>query len=99
IPKENGEPVEVMATENWKMPVKRSFEVFYKNVYGMTVVKFRYGVIFAYGGSYEGKGAYLTAVQIVPESVSAVYGYDFTATMKLGGIQNNGTRENPVAGA
>lgn len=99
VPKENGEPVDVMSTENWKVPVKRSYEVLYKNLYGMHVVKFRYSVIFAYGGTYNGKGAYLTAVQIVPESVSTLFGYDFTATMKLGGIQNNGSRENQIAGA
>jgi hypothetical protein len=99
IPKENGEPVDVMATENWQIPLKRTFEIVYVNVYGNKVVKFRYSVIFAYGGTYNGKGAYLTAVQIIPESVSTLFGYDFTATMKLGGIQNNGTRQNPVAGA
>lgn len=99
IPKENGEPVDVMATEHWKVPVKRSFEVLYENLYGMDVVKFRYSVIFAYGGTYNGKGAYLTSVQIIPESVSTLFGYDFTATMKLGGIQNLATRENPIAAA
>lgn len=99
VPKENGAAVDVMETENWKTPVKRSYEVLYENVYGMDVVKFRYSVIFAHGGTYNGKGAYLTAVQIIPESVSTMFGYDFTATMKLGGIQNNRTRENPLAGA
>lgn len=99
IPKENGEPVDVMSTENWHVPVKRSYEIIYKNLYGVKVVSFRYSVIFAYGGTYNGKGAYLTAVQIIPESVNTLFGYDFMATMKLGGIQNQGTRENQVAGA
>jgi hypothetical protein len=99
IPKENNEPVDVMTLEYWQMPEKRSFEVAYKNFYNFTVVKFRYSVIFAHGGSYNGKGAYLTAVQIIPESVSTAFGYDFTATMKLAGIQNMASREAPVAGA
>jgi hypothetical protein len=99
IPKENGQPVDIMSTEFWNLPETRTFEVVYENLYGIDVVTFRYSVIFAYGGSYEGKGAYLTAVQIVPEYVRTLFGFDFTATMKLGGIQNNGSRQDPVAGA
>lgn len=99
IPKINGAPVDILETEMWNVPVKRTFEVRWENAYGVDVVTFRYSVIFAYGGSYNGKGAYLTAVQIIPESVNTLFGFDFTATMKLGGIQNNGTRENPIAGA
>jgi hypothetical protein len=99
IPKVNGQPVDIMATENWKMPVKKTYQVVYKNFYGFDVVTFRYSILFSYGGSYEGKGAYITAAQIIPESVSTLFGYDFTATMKLGGIQNRGSRTNPVAAA
>jgi hypothetical protein len=99
IPKVDGEPVDVFATENWKTPKKRTYEAVYENLFGIEVVKFRYSIIFAYGGTYEGAGAYITAAQIVPESVSTLFGYDFTATMKLGGIQNNGSRINPVAAA
>ena len=99
VPKENGEPVDIMATENWSMPVKRTFQVVYKNLYGIKVVVFRYSVLYSYAGSYNDKGAYLTSVQIIPEFVRTLFGYDFTATMKLGGIQNSGTRKNPVAGA
>lgn len=99
IPRLNGQPVDIMETENWKIPVKRTYEVLYKNLFRMHVVKFRYSVIYSYGGTYNETGAYLTAVQIIPESMNVLFGYDFTATMKLGGIQNNGTRQNPIAGA
>lgn len=43
--------------------------------------------------------AYITAAQIVPASITALWGYTFSATMKLGGMQNHGTKENPIAGA
>lgn len=99
IPKVNGEPVDILETEMWKAPIKRTYEVSWENIYGMTITTFRYSVIFAYGGTYNGKGAYLTAVQVVPESVMVSFGFDFTATMKLGGIQNQGTRLSPIAGA
>jgi hypothetical protein len=98
IPKVNGQPVDLLETENWQVPKKRTFEVVYKNVYAMEVVKFRYSVIYSYRGKYNNRGAYLTAVQVIPESIRTLFGFDFTATMKVGGIQNQGTRQNPIAG-
>jgi len=91
VPLENGAPVDIMTTEYWRTPVMRTYEVKYENLYGIEVVSFKYSVIFSYGGSYQGKGQYLTSVQIVPEYVRTLFGFDFTATMKLGGIQNNGS--------
>ena len=99
IPRINGQPVDILDTETWNMPVKKTYEVVYENLYGMDVVTYRYSVIYSYGGSYDGKGAYLTAVQIIPEKVRTLFGYDFTATMKLGGLQNQGTKANPIAAA
>lgn len=99
IPRVNGQPVDILDTERWRMPVKRSFQVSYQNLYGVDVVTFRYSVLYSSHGQYDGKGAYLTAVQIIPESVRTLFGFDFTATMKLGGIQNQGTKANPIAGA
>ncbi|MGE3608154.1 MAG: hypothetical protein AB7I27_01105 [Bacteriovoracaceae bacterium] len=98
VPKVDGKPVEILDTENWKVPVKKTYQVIFENVYGIDVVTFRYSVLYAYGGSYDGAGAYLTAVQIVPESVKTLFGWDFKATMKLGGIQNLGTKKDPIAG-
>jgi len=99
LPKVNGHPVEILDTESWTMPAKRTFSVNMKNVYNVSVVSFRYSVIYSYRGSYNGKGAYITAAQIQPDYVNVLIGFDFTATMKLSGIVNQGTRENPVAGA
>lgn len=99
IPKINNEPVDVMDTENWRLPVQKTFKISWQNLYGVEVVAFTFSVFYSYGGSYEGKGRYLTAVQIIPDKVTTLWGFDFTATMKLGGIQNNGSRANPVAAA
>lgn len=99
VPKIGNEPVDLLETENWSMPIKRTYEVAWKNTYGVEVVSFRYSVFYSYNGSYDGRGKYLTSVQVIPEQVKTLWGYDFTATMKLGGIQNNGTRQNPIAGA
>lgn len=99
VPKVNGVAVDILDTENWQTPIKKTYTIEYENLYGITVVSFKYSVLYSYGGSYDGKGAYLTAVQIVPESVRTLFGFDFRATMKLGGIQNLGTKKDPIAGA
>jgi hypothetical protein len=99
VPRVNGEIVDILDTERWTAPVKRTYQVVYKNLYSVEVVVFRYSVLYSYNGSYNGKGAYLAAVQIIPESVKTLFGFDFTATMKLGGIVNQGTKADPVAAA
>lgn len=99
VPREGNGAVDILDTENWTMPVKRTYTVTYKNTYRQDVVVFSYSVMYAYRGTYNGTGAYLTSVQIVPQSVRTLWGFDFTANMKLGGIVNQGTRANPVAGA
>lgn len=99
LPRIGNQFVDILDTESWQMPRKATYQIIYTNYLGMDVVKFRYSVIFAYGGSYNGAGAYITAAQIVPESIMTSFGFDFSATMKMGGMMNHGTKANPVAGA
>lgn len=84
--------------ENFSMPVEKSFVTKIKSSNGTDAVVFNYKIIYAYGGSWNGQGKYLTSVMVVPSSVRTSYGWDFNATMKLGGILNNGTKANPIAG-
>jgi hypothetical protein len=99
IPKVDGKVVDILDTESWSMPTKRTYTITLKNSYNIAVIIFRYSVIYSYNGSYDGKGAYLTAAQIQPDYLNVLWGFDFNATMKLGGIQNLGTRANPIAAA
>ena len=100
LPKNNdGSPVDIFQTTNWSMPLTRKMKLEYKNLYGSKVVTFDYTVMFVHSGKYNGKGAYLTAVQIVPTNVTVSWGYEFDATMKLVGLQNHGSVDSPVAGA
>ena len=93
--KEHVDPFEL---ENFSMPVEKNFVTSIKNGVGQEVVKFSYKVLFSYGGSYNGKGRYLANVIIVPGSIRTSFGWDFSAIMKLSGIMNHGTKENPIAG-
>ena len=56
-------------------------------------------LIYTYGGSYDGKGAYITGAEVVPTDVNVAWGYNLGASMKVKSIFNQGSRENPVAAA
>ncbi len=99
VPKISGQPADVFELENFRIPVRRSYQVNYYNMYNANVVHFKFSIMYSYGGTYNGSGAYLTATQIIPEEVKTLWGYDFSATMKLGGMQNTGSKGNPIAGA
>lgn len=97
--REDGNPTNILYTENWQLPKAKKIHAKFKNGFGSEVIKFTYMVIFSYGGSFEGKGSYLTAAQVIPSRVEVSYGHDFSSVMKLGGITNHGTAQDPVAGA
>lgn len=85
--------------EGFSVPVERSFRASVKNMSGKEVVRFDYQVVYAFGGSYDGKGKYLTSVMIVPKHIETSWGWEFNATMKLDAIMNHGSKTDPVAGA
>lgn len=97
--KKGQQTIEAMDLDGWRYPKSVKYKITYKNGFGMNVVVFTYSVNFSYGGSYEGKGKYITNAQIVPEDLTVQWGFEFNATSKLVGIVNNGTKANPVAGA
>ena len=99
LPRENGRAVDAMDLAGWRAPISRTVTMTYKNLYGMTMASLEYKLVFSYGGNYNGRGAYITNAQIIPSQVYAFYGVDFSATMRLSGIVNQGTRENPTAAA
>jgi hypothetical protein len=85
--------------EGFSVPEERNFSAIVKNANDDVVVRFDYQLVYSFGGSYDGKGQYLTNVMIVPKSIQTSFGWDFSATMKLEGIMNHGSKANPIAGA
>jgi hypothetical protein len=83
----------------WQEPVSRTYRYTMKNIYGMTVLDFAFRVIYIYGGSVSGKGAYLARVAVVAESLDVAWGYNFEADASVPSITNVGTLESPIAGA
>lgn len=84
----------------WKPPQGTVYQLVAKNSYGGTVINVRYQVLRTYGGSYEGKGKYLTAVTVEPLLVEVAWGYKFNleAAVPDTSVVNVGTTENPIAG-
>lgn len=84
----------------WHPPVGTIYEMEAKNAYGMRMIHLRYQVLRTYGGSYQGKGKYLTAVTVEPLLVETGWGYHFSmdASVPDSSIVNVGTSQDPVAG-
>lgn len=85
--------------EGWAQPKGTMYGLTAKNAYGMTVVDIRYMVMRTYGGSYDGKGKYLTAVSAQTMPMSGTWGYrvSLEASAPDSGIVNAGTKANPIA--
>ena len=93
------EIVDPFELEGFSMPVEKKFNAKIKNRMGQDVVNFNYKLMYAYGGSYNGTGKYLTGIIIVPGSIFAKKGWIVDSSMKLSGIMNHGSKADPVAGA
>jgi hypothetical protein len=74
----------------------RSYRMYGKNWYGMTVYDVTYTLVHRYGGSYQGRGKYLDGVTVLPNHVSTLWGYTLSMGVDNVSTVNVGTRENPV---
>lgn len=83
--------------EGWQNPVVKAYRTRIKNLYGMTVVEFTFKVISYPGGSYRGTGKYLARVSVVPVSTYVAPWWEFNASVRVPGVFNYGTVEDPVA--
>ncbi|RYZ70243.1 MAG: hypothetical protein EOP09_06405 [Proteobacteria bacterium] len=82
----------------WSVPESRVFKKVYTNVYGMNVVEFNYRIAYTPGGSFEGKGKYLSRVEIEAATLNVAWGYKFNATGEIVNPTNAGTASDPIAG-
>jgi hypothetical protein len=99
IPNIDGQTGTLYEMENWELPKSRKFKVNYKNLLGVSVVSFTYSVNYQAGGSHNGKGKWLTGINVSASEVSVMWGFGFDATSSLVGVTNMGTKENPIAAA
>ena len=99
IPKDaSGNLVEALNLSGWEAPVKAgTYTIRAKNLLGITRVRMDFEVNFTPGGSLDGKGKYITGVQLRPVSISAGLGFGADTSYEVQSIQNIGTSENPIA--
>lgn len=82
----------------WSSPATRAYRVVFENVYGIDVVDFTFRITYTYGGSFKGKGRYLTNVTIVPANLSVAWFYKFAANVQVKNVTNAGSTASPLAG-
>jgi|688.fasta_scaffold318452_2 hypothetical protein len=75
----------------------RSIRRYGVNLYGVTVYDVTYTLVHRFGGQYEGRGAYLESVTVLPQHVEVMWGYKLDFFVEKVSAVNIGTRENPVA--
>src|SRR5690606_26002003 len=83
--------------EGWSEPSVRTYKLVYTNKFKQNVVEFTYRVAYTYGGSYNGKGKYLSRVEIDHSLLNVAWGYKFSAGGEALNITNAGSKENPMA--
>lgn len=84
---------------NWSIPVTKHYKIAYNNGLGSEVVSFVYSVTYQYGGTYGGKGKYLTGIRASARNINIAWGFDLDASSQLVQISNVGTVEDVIAGA
>jgi hypothetical protein len=84
---------------NWSIPVTKHYQISYKNGLGSEVVSFVYSVTYQYGGTYGGKGQYLTGIRASARKINIAWGFDLDASSQLVQISNVGTTEDVIAAA
>jgi len=99
LPKTGNEGTAFYDMENWGIPKSKDYLVEFQNGFNSSVVTFVYTVFYQGGGTFEGKGQYLTGVNVTATNVEVSWGFDFDATSALVAISNHGSKANPEAGA
>lgn len=83
---------------NWQVPRSEVYSVEYENLMGMKVVSMQFRLLYAFGGSKDGVGKYLTNSTIQFKSVKAVSGFRVDANVNIPTVLNIGSASSPIAG-
>jgi hypothetical protein len=84
--------------ETWQVPNVMRLKSTATNAFGFSLAEFQFDVIFTYGGSLNGKGKYLTHVQVFPSDVYTFWMQELNASVNVASLVNMGTTDEPIAG-
>lgn len=99
IPRIDAQDPVVHEMGDWSIPVTKHYKIDYSNGVGGAAASFVYSITFQYGGTYGGKGKYLTGVRVAARDIKVNWGFDLDASSQLIQISNVGTTQNVIAGA
>jgi hypothetical protein len=83
---------------NWSRPRAETYQVTYKNLYGVNVIDIKFRVMYSYGGRFKDKGRYLMNSTIQFTSVDVMTGFTLDANVDIPRVINISSDDNPVAG-
>ncbi|MCC7442971.1 MAG: hypothetical protein IT285_15165, partial [Bdellovibrionales bacterium] len=83
----------------WQAPRAVAYRVVYENLFGIDVIDFTYRILYTPGGSYEGKGRYLTRIVALAQNLEVAWGYTFNASGTVPSVTNAGSSTAPLAAA
>jgi len=84
--------------EGWNAPQSHLYQVDYENGFGSIVVSYGFRVSFISGGSYKGKGQYITLASVTPANVDVSWGFKLDAVATVPMVFNQGSKQDPLAG-
>ena len=86
--------------QGWQPPVVKRYEFSADNARQRRLFQFKYRVVYMYGGSYQGKGRYLTGITVIPEPVKVGWGRGLDVRVQIPTVVNvSRDKNNPIAGA
>ncbi len=74
----------------------KSIRMYGENAFGMKVYDITYTLISQFGGTYEGRGKYLSTVSVIPSEISVLLGYKLDLKVTNAAVVNVGTSQDPV---
>ena len=85
--------------DNWQPPRSETYQVIYRNLFGIQVIKLEFSLIYSYGGQYNGLGRYLMNATVQYRDLQVAWGgFHVSADASVPTVINIGSKENPVAG-
>lgn len=83
--------------DTWAAPSAKTFQVSMKNGWGVEVINFVYRIVYTYGGSYQGRGQYLSSVKVIPANLNVAWGFKINVNASIPQVFNGGTAADPIA--
>lgn len=84
--------------EGWQVPQSKLYQVQYENGFGSIVVNYTFRVLFIHGGSYKGRGQYVTNASVQPAQIDVAWGFKLDAVATVPMVINQGSKTDPIAG-